>query len=156
MHFASFRNLHLTDNRDVILRLASDQTGVATHARGKVDGHAPLVEFVGEEGVSVAVFLLVEGNILGCVGVVALLLDTGKLLIEIALVIDGVRGNLAGKCTAVHRIVLLRQRDGVAFFRAGNCCTSGEIRSCLRAERVGIEATIHTNETDVLSVPIAT
>src|SRR5205807_303985 len=44
-HLAPDLLLVPTDDGDVVLGLAGDDTGVASDARGRIDGHAPLVLF---------------------------------------------------------------------------------------------------------------
>ena len=43
MHFAAIQNLFAANDWNVILTLASDHTGVATHAGVEIDGHRPPV-----------------------------------------------------------------------------------------------------------------
>ena len=62
VHLATARDLVLADDRNVVLRLASDHTCVATCARIEVDGHAPLVLSV-ENVVAVPILNLVRGRV---------------------------------------------------------------------------------------------
>src|ERR1051325_3590311 len=46
VHLAATRDLLLTDDRNVVLRLAGDHTGAAAGAGAQIDGHAPGIAFV--------------------------------------------------------------------------------------------------------------
>jgi hypothetical protein len=133
VHFAALGDLFLADDRDVVFRLAGDEAGVAAHAGGKVDRHAPLVERVVDERWALPSLPgsrwrspgLVEIDVRRGVGVVALFLDVGELLGEVALVVEGLPflilgldgGNLAGQRAAIHRAVFLGEGDRVALVR---------------------------------------
>ena len=153
VHFAAAGDLILTDDRDVVLRLACDEAGVAAHAGREVDRHAPLVERVVDQCLAFAVFRLVEIDIWRGVRVVALLFDVGELLLEAAFVVVRIdRGNLAGEGASVHRAVLLRDGDRVAFAGDGDAGAGGEVaRGCV-AERVGIHAAVDADEADMRGV----
>ncbi len=52
VHLAAFRDLLFPDDGDIVFRLTGDETGVAAHARGKIDGHPPLVKRIVDQRIS--------------------------------------------------------------------------------------------------------
>ena len=82
-------------------------------------------------------------------GVHALFGDLGKLGIEVALLLVLHGRDLTGKCTAIHGVVLLSQRDGIAALGQLDLGAGGEVRGVGLAQRIHIETAVHTDQTDV-------
>ncbi len=75
-----------------------------------------------------------------------------KLRVEVPLVHHLGRGNLAGDRPARHAVVLLRHCDRVALASENHLCATGEVVGRLGAEREGIEAPVHADETNKAAV----
>ena len=102
VHFAAAHHLILADDRNVVLRLASDHASVATVAFVQVDGHRPLVALIGELGFAVVERQFLRGRFsmfVGEVRILAVLLERSS------------RENL----TAFHIEVILGTGERIVF-----------------------------------------
>ena len=76
VHFATAQNLLLADDRDVIFRLAGDDTGIATDARIQIDRHPPGVALVLVRRVEREPFPVT--HMLGKAGMVTVVFERGR------------------------------------------------------------------------------
>jgi hypothetical protein len=102
LHLAAFDDFFFADDGDVVLRLASDRTGVAADACVQVDRHPPGVPFVRvvwEQGLFVRVLDVVVG------------------LLKIRMLAVGLERRLSNRMPALHAGVVLRGRQHVRLRR---------------------------------------
>ncbi len=124
MHLAAAQHLFLADDRDVVLRLAADDAGVAADAGVDVDRHSPLVAFVLELGIQRdrprrRFVLLVH-----------------RLRIPDELVAC----DRTNEIPPLHQVVILRARERICRADRHDLEAAAEIHRVRRAERVGVEA----------------
>ena len=135
VHFAVLMDLLFTDDGDVVFHFTGDHAGVAADAGGKIDGHPPLVTFVGIL-ISVVERLLIGRRLHGFLN------DTrvGPKLLQSRRPVDLAFG-------AVEMIVGLRRHEQMTLaggrqFRAG-----ANPRNIRRPQRVGVKSDARADTT---------
>ena len=138
MHLTTHGDLLFTDNRDVVLGLTGNETGVAANAVVEVDGHRPLLALVKEVLVSLRFVMPSLTALLACREKYSqergspcpafshLPICAAKSLCAVAIV-SMVEISRA-KRTVIHRVVLLSHGDGVTLIGVFGLAAGGEVR----------------------------